>query len=288
MHQRWRVGDVEITAVDEIDLTLPGGVPGSILPDATPAALESGGWRRSEYVTPDGGLRLRVQALLVQTPGARVVVDPCIGNGRRRRSPLYNMLETPFLERFARAGWDRAAVTHVVNTHLHMDHVGWNTMAVDGAWVPTFPNARYSFSRRDFDYYTATGDEDRRAMLADAVLPVVDAGLADFFERETLLTPGLRLVPTPGHSPGHASVLIESRGERAIVTGDVMHHPAQIGHPEWSSSLDVDQDASRTTRLRFLETWADGATLLIGTHFPPPSAGRVRRTAGGYAFDASP
>lgn len=282
--QRWNVGLVEITAVEETDLALNYGTPGTVIPDATPEALGALRGLSAGAVGRNGVLNLRVQAMLVKTPSAEIVIDPCIGNGRVRRSPSFAMLDTNFLERFRETGWSTDEVTHVVNTHLHVDHVGWNTTAAGDGWMPTFPKARYVMSQADFEFYAASQDDDRQRMFADSITPIVDAGLAAFIEAGVAISPEVRLISTAGHSPGHASVLIESQGRRAVITGDVMHHPSQVWHPEWSSSFDHDPVAARRTREAFLERFADGETLVIGTHFVPPSAGFIERDGNGFAF----
>lgn len=271
----WNVGRVAITRVLETNLLLRGGQPGTIIPHAKPDELRRIPWLQPNFVTDALELKLCVQAFLVVTPSVRVLVDPCIGNGKHRSSPLHNMLETPFLQRLAGAGCPPEAVDIVVCTHLHLDHVGWNTRLVDGRWVPTFPNARYLFGRHDYDYYSSVDDAERQAMLADSVVPVIEAGLSTLVAMDAVIAPEVRFTPTPGHSPGHASIVIDSAGERAVICGDVMHHPCQLARPGWSSGFDDDGDAASVTRRAFLAELADTRTMLIGTHFPPPVAGRV-------------
>ncbi|MBS0519719.1 MAG: MBL fold metallo-hydrolase [Proteobacteria bacterium] len=286
----WKVGDVSITKLVEVEAAVPGGgSPGSMLPDAHPDAVRQIGWLAPHFVTPEGHLKLSVHALLVRTPSLRLVVDTCIGNDKPRNGALFDRLQTRFLQDLDAAGWTRDSVEAVLCTHLHVDHVGWNTMLVDGCWVPTFPRARYYFGRREFED-TERDARERNvrshdgALFADSIQPVVEAGLATFVEMDARLSPEIRLMPTPGHTSGHVSVVIESRGARAVITGDLMHHPCQMARPDWSSGFDSDQDGSRATRHAFLGQFADTPTLVIGTHFAGPTAGTVVREGDAYRF----
>jgi glyoxylase-like metal-dependent hydrolase (beta-lactamase superfamily II) len=182
-------------------------------------------------------------------------------------------MPSTFPEAMAEAGYPLEVIDTVVCTHLHFDHVGWNTRLVDGQWVVTFPNARYLFGRVEWEHWSST--EGDYSNVADTVRPVVDAGAADLVEVDHVLCPEVRLVPTPGHTPGHVSVVVESGGERAVITGDMAHHPVQFAEPELAAPADSDSAAAARTRRTFLgERAADGA-LVIGTHFGGPTAGRV-------------
>ena len=186
----------------------------------------------------------------------------------------------------ADAGWSRESVDTVVCTHMHVDHVGWNTMLQDGKWVPTFPNARYLFGRTEFEHWSAEGDAEQQAILGDSVQPILDAGLAEFVDMDHVLSPQVRLTPTTGHTPGHVSVVIESEGQHAVITGDMTHHPCQMGHPHWSPSFDSDPKAAAATRAKMFAEWADADILVIGTHYAAPTAGRVKRDGAGFRFEA--
>ncbi|HZD26697.1 MAG TPA: MBL fold metallo-hydrolase [Alphaproteobacteria bacterium] len=284
---QWRVGDVTITKVLEFEGVFPAGGPGTMLPDGDLAAIQEISWLAPHFATPDGRIRASVHALLVETPELRLMVDTCVGNDKPRRSPAFNMLKTDFLADLEGAGWRRDSVDAVLCTHLHVDHVGWNTMLdADGRWVPTFPQARYFIGREEWEHWTGPGsDDDARdvtAILADSVRPIFDAGLVELVETNAAIAPEVRLMPTPGHTPGHVSVLIESRGERAVITGDIMHHPSQIARPHWSSDFDSDKELSRETRKAFLARFGDTPTLVIGTHFAGPTAGRLVRDGKAY------
>jgi glyoxylase-like metal-dependent hydrolase (beta-lactamase superfamily II) len=173
----------------------------------------------------------------------------------------------------------------VVCTHLHVDHVGWNTRLVDGRWVPTFPRARYLIGRTELEHWKGQPDGEQHEILADSVTPILDAGLAELVEMDHVVSPEIRLVPTPGHTPGHVSVLIESQGETAVITGDMTHHPCQLGHPDWTPPFDSDPEASARMRWRMFGEWADRPILVIGTHFAGPTAGRVVRDGEAFRFE---
>ena len=194
------------------------------------------------------------------------------------------MLSGPFLEDLERAGAPRERVDQVMCTHLHIDHVGWNTMRVDDRWVPTFPSARYLFARKEWDYWKDR-PEDHGPVITDSVRPIVDAGLADLVEGDHKLTDEVWLEPTPGHTPGHSSVHIRSAGEEAVITGDMIHHPVQMAHPDWCLDVDYDKDQSRATRRAFLERYSDAPVLVIGTHFVTPTAGHVVRDGDAYRLE---
>jgi glyoxylase-like metal-dependent hydrolase (beta-lactamase superfamily II) len=278
----WQVGDVTIRRVLELEVTFGYSESQPFIRDATPAALAPIDWLRPHFATPEGDLKLSIHALLVDAPGLRLVVDTCIGNDRPRGATGNRPLALPFLERFAESGWQPEDVNAVVCTHLHVDHVGWNTRLVAGRWVPTFPNARYLIGHAEHAHWQADPGEENQQILADSVQPIFDAGLAELVDMDHKLSSHVRLLPTPGHTPGHVSVVIESRGERAVITGDMIHHPCQLAHPEWSPEFDSDKDAARITRRGFFETVADSDTLIIGTHFPAPTAGRIERDGSGY------
>ena len=169
-------------------------------------------------------------------------------------------------------------------THLHFDHVGWNTRLESDRWVPTFPNARYLFCRQEYEAFTAE-PSGYALNLDDTVQPVVAAGLADLVEPTHRLTGEVRLVPSPGHSPGHVCVLIESGGERALITGDATHHPVQWAEPDWGMSGDFDGAQGAETRRRLRAEHGGRGTLVIGTHYAAPSAGYVVEADGGWRFE---
>ncbi|HEV3154026.1 MAG TPA: MBL fold metallo-hydrolase [Candidatus Baltobacteraceae bacterium] len=276
----WQVGNVKITRIVEMDLP----VPATVIPQATPPELRKSPWLYPHFVSEDDTtLNLSVHALLIEAPGRRLVVDTCVGNDRPREITEGRPLATPFLQHLAQAGWSRDNVDAVVCTHLHVDHVGWNTMLENGKWTPTFPKARYLIARREYDFWRTYDDEEQQTMLGDSIKPIVDAGLVQLVELDHVISPELRLMPSTGHTPGHVSVMIESKGERAAITGDMMHHPCQFAHPEWVFG-DTDSNAAVLTRSRLFAEWADHNVLVIGTHFPAPTAGYIVRDGAAFTF----
>jgi glyoxylase-like metal-dependent hydrolase (beta-lactamase superfamily II) len=255
-----------------------------VLPDAQPAKVLPIEWLRPHFIDDDGNLITSIFSLLVESAGARLVIDTCLGNDKQRAVPMWHERQGAFLEQIAAAGFARETVDYVVCTHLHPDHVGWNTMLVDGEWRPTFPNARYLFSEKDWEWLdaqpvTALGD-----YCGDSVRPVFDAGLAELFTPDHAVTDEVWLESTPGHSPGHISVRISSRGENAIVTGDLIHHPCQMAKPHWCSPFDFDSKQALRTRNDFLRRFSDEPVLVIGSHFATPTAGRIVRDGEVYRF----
>jgi glyoxylase-like metal-dependent hydrolase (beta-lactamase superfamily II) len=280
----WQVGRVRITRIVEMELPVPAGAE-NFLPQATAAELRKSSWLYPHFVGEDDTLKLSIHALLVDAPGLRLVVDTCIGNDRPRGITGGQPLATPFLQHLAEAGWSREGVDAVVCTHLHVDHVGWNTMLVDGKWVPTFPGARYFIGRREYEHWSAEGDAEQQTILGDSVKPIFEAGLAELVELDHVISPEIRLVPSTGHTPGHVSVMIASEGARAVITGDMTHHPCQLAHPDWSPAFDSDRTAAAVTRARLFAEWADQPILVIGTHYAAPTAGRVVRDGAAYRME---
>jgi glyoxylase-like metal-dependent hydrolase (beta-lactamase superfamily II) len=259
-------------------------VPATAIAQATPEALRKSAWLYPHFVSDDDAtLNLSIHALLVEAPGLKLVVDTCIGNDRPREITGDVPLSTPFLRHLGEAGWSRDAVDAVICTHLHTDHVGWNTMLEDGAWVPTFPKARYLLGRQEYEFWRVHEDAEQQTMMGDSVQPIFDAGLAELVELDHVISPEIRLTPSIGHTPGHVSVIIESEGGRAVITGDMLHHPCQMAHPDWSLG-DDDPKAAAITRSRLFAEWADQPTFVIGTHFAAPTAGRVVRDGAAFRF----
>ncbi len=159
-------------------------------------------------------------------------------------------------------------------------------MLENGKWVPTFPKARYLIGKTEFEHWNAVEDAEQQEILSDSVRPILDAGLAELVEPDHRLSDEIRLIPTHGHTPGHVSVVIESEGERAIISGDFLHHPCQIAHPEWSSIADSDPHEAAVTRRKVVDEVAADGTLFIGTHFPAPTAGRIVRDGESYRLES--
>jgi glyoxylase-like metal-dependent hydrolase (beta-lactamase superfamily II) len=281
---KWRIGDVTVTRILELEAT--GGTR-FILPDATPEAAREIGWLYPHFADETGKLRMSVHALVVETPGRRIIVDTCIGNDKQRDIPTWSNLQTGFLKDLEAAGFAPDSIDTVLCTHLHVDHVGWNTKLVDGQWVPTFPKARYLIGRAEYEYWLAEdeGADPERSPFHDSVKPVFDAGLVDLVDTDHRVCDEVRLEPTLGHTPGHVSVRISSKGEEALITGDFAHHPCQLARPDWASRADYDQSASTDTRRRMFGELAASQALVIGTHFAAPTAGHVVRDGDAWRFE---
>ena len=251
---RWRVGDATVIRIPELDAT--AALEG-LIPKLDLAAISGDAWLRPRFVDEAGRPRGLVQAFVLLIAGYTIMVDTGVGNGKRRVAvPGWDNLQTDFLSRLQATGVTPGDVDYVVNTHLHFDHVGWHTELVDGAWEPTFPAARYVMSAGEFGYWQSKPENeiaDQHAGFSDSVLPIYEAGLVDLVADDHVVIDGVRLMPTPGHTPHHVSVLIESGGQSAVITGDVAHHPCQLAHPDWASTSDFDPDLACTSRMRLVE-----------------------------------
>jgi len=279
---RWKIGDATITRVVEIEAPWDGTF---VIPEATPDNVRRVGWLQPRFATAEGKMHMSIHALVVESQGSKIVVDTCVGNDKNRKMvPAWHKMNKPFLADLAAAGHPRESVDLVLCTHLHVDHVGWNTMLVDGKWVATFPNARYLVGRAEWEHWSTAQEEDFREPVEDSVRPVFDAGLVDLVEPDHRINDEVWLESTPGHTPGHFSVRISSRGEEAVITGDLMHHPIQCALPQWGSGFDSDPELARRTRREFLQRYADRPVLVFGTHFATPSAGHIVRDGDTWRF----
>jgi glyoxylase-like metal-dependent hydrolase (beta-lactamase superfamily II) len=273
---RWQVGDATILRIWEVDAS--AALQG-LIPKFDPAAVSRAAWLTPDFVDEMGRPKGLVQAFLIMIAGRTIIVDPGVGNEKRRTAvPGWSDMHTDFLDRLLGTGVELDEVDFVVNTHLHFDHVGWHTRLVDGARQPTFSAARYVISAEEFRYWQSAPENqiaDQHAGFSDSVLPVYEAGLVDLVADDHVVTDGVRLMPSPGHTPHHVSVMIESRGQSAVIAGDVMHHPCQIAYPDWGAS-DFDGSQAQASRTNLIERFADSDTLIIGSHFADPVAGRIR------------
>ena len=282
--QPLRLGRLRIvTVVERAGPTRPTW----LLPDAVPDAVERHrGWLSPHFLDDKGRFLQSIHTFVIEAPGFTALVDTCVGNDKDRggRAP-FHMMRTSFLEDLRAAGVAPEAVDVVICTHLHVDHVGWNTRLENGRWVPTFPRARHLFTRRDWEHWSADPGEDTGRIMDDSVKPVLDAGLARLVDVDERISDELWLEPTPGHTPGHVSVRLRSGDADAVITGDLMHHPVQMAEPQWGSHFDSDADAARKTRRAFCERYAGGDVTVLGTHFHDPTAGRVVRHGDAWRFE---
>ena len=260
--------------------------PTWLLPDATPEAVERHReWLAPHFIDDKGRFLQSIHAFVIQAPGFTALVDTCVGNDKDRggRAP-FHMMQTPFLDDLKAAGVAPESVDLVVCTHLHVDHVGWNTRREGGRWVPTFPRARHLFAQPEWEHWSSEDVEDTRRIMADSVTPVLDAGLADLVAMDHKISSEMWLEPTPGHTPGHVSVRLASGGADAVITGDLMHCPVQVAEPDWCSHFDTDPAQARATRRAFCTRYADTAVAVLGTHFHHPTVGRIVRHGSTWRF----
>ena len=239
----------------------------------------------------NGLIRLAFQSFVLRTPQGTLLVDTCVGNHKEREMiPEWHQQEFPYLERLQKAGLTPADIDFVCCTHLHGDHVGWNTRLENGRWVPTFPNARYLFADTEIAYWEqlheAEPDNMYRQVWDDSVLPVLLSGQAERVDSEAEILSGVRLRPAPGHTPGNVVIDLNDGKARTVMTGDVVHHPAQIEQPNWASAFDEDPDQARLTRRALLEELADTDTIMLPAHFPAPSAVRILSETDGFFYSA--
>lgn len=290
MDKTHKVGNIAVTRVEEQQLhavppewLFPAFLQPefeAVLPRLAPDDMEAG--------APQ--LVLSIHTWVLRTPNHIVLVDTGSGNGKERpRNPAFHHQNIPFLDRLAEAGVRPEDVDYVINTHLHVDHSGWNTVLKDGKWTPTFPNARYVFPRREQEYWSSQAITDATAhsefVYEDSIRPVIEAGLVDYVEPEgrTVLD-GLDLIPTPGHSIGHMSVMIRSGGEQGVIAGDLMHHPTQVYKPEWNTVFCEFADEAIASRRKMLEYCADTGAKYFAVHFPGSGCGYVTGDINGFAW----
>src|ERR1700674_4421083 len=268
---RWKVGALAVPRVVELETR---GGPRFTLPQASREAVREIEWLFPHFADENGRLKLTIHSLVVETPTRRILVDTSLGNDKQDRNvPTWNFRQGTFLEDLAAAGYPPESIDTVLCTHLHVDHVGWNTVLLEGCWVPTFPKARYLMNRCEFEYWRDRRESKAQiAVFEDSIRPVVEAGQVDLVESNHRLCEGINLIPTPGHSPGHVSVELRSAGEQALLTGDVLHHPCQMAHLDWASTVDFDAAQSTRTREALFSRLAGTETRVIGAHF---AAGRI-------------
>lgn len=282
-----RIGEITIDRIIEQEGSFVPAL--EVFPALTPELLEENRhWLEPSALDSEGNLRFCFQSFLVRTPHHTILVDSCIGNDKPRPTrPNWHMKsDDRWMRGLAGAGLRVEDIDYVMCTHLHVDHVGWNTRLQDGRWVPTFPKARYVFAQTEYAYWEAEHAKEPNPVFGDSVLPVVEAGRAELVGNEHAVGDHVRLLPTPGHTPGHVSVALGTGGTDAVVSGDLIHSPLQARYPEMSIRFDVDMAASAVTRRAFLERFCDTGTVCCMTHFPSPSIGRLKRWGEGFRCEA--
>jgi glyoxylase-like metal-dependent hydrolase (beta-lactamase superfamily II) len=287
MSTTFAVGDVTIHRVVEQEVPF---VPiREFLPGLTDEQLEENrAWLEPRGLDPaTQGIVLCFQSYVVRTPNHTVLVDACIGNDKPRPGrPTWDMKsDDRYMRGLAAHGLTPADIDVVMCTHLHADHVGWNTRLENGHWVPTFPNARYLFSARELAFWTERNAKTEIPAIADSVLPIVAANRAELVTSDHAVSDHIRLMPTPGHTPDHFSVLVGKGADDAVLTGDAIHSPLQARYPELSMFSDFDAKQAARSRRALLERFCDTRTLCCTAHFPSPSAGRLTRWGEGFRCD---
>ena len=262
-----------------------------MLPDSTAAAVaKHHAWLRPHFMDADtGDLGSRIQTWIVRTPRHTVLIDTGVGNDKNRSgNPLWHMRKGSFLDDLRAAGVTPEQVDYVITTHLHVDHVGWNTRLVNGKWVPTFPRAKYVMGGDEWQFWKFEHEAGREeyGCVADSVVPIVEAGQAVLVDDDYAIDEHLRFEPSRGHTPGHVCVRLTTPAGDAVFSGDLMHRTVQVAEPQWSSRFCADPAQAARTRQDFVERHADSGTLILPCHFPLP--GSIVRADGGLRFTPAP
>jgi glyoxylase-like metal-dependent hydrolase (beta-lactamase superfamily II) len=287
MKLKFSVGDLTIHRIIEQETKFLQAQ--DMLPDLTPDILaENRAWMKQVGALDDTDtLILCFQSYIVKTPHHTILIDSCIGNDKPRLNrPQWNMkTDESYMRALAASGFSVANIDFVMCTHLHVDHVGWNTRLENGRWVPTFPNARYVFAKSEYDYWFHMNAKTEVPPFVDSVLPVVEAKKADIVINDFVLGDHARILPTPGHTPGHVAFTFGRGKDDVVFAGDLMHTPLQTRYPELSPKFDVDPKLAAATRRNFLQRYCDTDTLCCTAHFPSPSAGKIRRRGDGFGCE---
>lgn len=285
---RWTIGTTRLTPIVEAETP---HIPVQLFyPEAVGADVEAAASWLMPGMADAGGdaITFRVQAFVIEHAGQTVLVDPCVGNGKHLGMPFWNELDLPWLDDLRRAGYEPADIDLVVHTHLHEDHIGWDTHLVDGEWVPTFPNARHVYVGEELEWASTDARVRDPEPFPESIEPILNAGLGDEVSADAELAPGLRLLSTPGHTPGHASLIVETGADLLVVSGDLLHHPFQFASPDVAEVGDVDAPLARRTRKDFFAEFARDDVIVAGTHFPVAPIGRISDHAGAWRFDPTP
>lgn len=283
------IGDISIDWVEELAVYDPPELFGEMNRSHLEPHRD---WLTPDYFTDEKGFHVGVLSWIIRTPTRTILIDTGAGNDKTRpTSPRFGGLQTPFLDRLAQKGITRDQLDLVILTHLHLDHVGWNTMLEDDQWVPTFYKTRHLVSavelaHRDPERGAATRPPATWQVYNDSVKPLVDAGLIETTQGNEDLGEGLSLTPLPGHSPGQMGIRVQSGGQSALFIADVLHQPIQVYHPTWNSRYCEDQDTARITRRQVLAEAAENNTLLLPAHFGNSHCGYIKKTTTGYAYEA--
>ncbi len=287
----WRIGAATVTRIEE--MLGPAFRPGELLTNWDASVLEEHGhWMAPNFYAPSTDqFIMSVHSWLIRTPRHTIIVDTCCGNAKNRpNSPHFHQLATPYLDKLKAVGVAPEDVDLVICTHLHVDHVGWNTQLIDGRWIPTFSNAKYVFSCDELNFWDPSKNpglpEEAKAVFKDSILPVIAAKQVRVVDMSDRLDDDLFIEPAPGHSPGQIVLRLLSGEHEAVFVGDVLHNPVQVYRPGWSSRFCFDPGQAVETRLLLLDRCAERKSLMFPAHFGAPHAGRVVRRAAGFSFVA--
>ena len=282
-----QLGDVTIARV--LEMNTPEFDPYEFFPETTLEDWEPHlHWLQPHAMDPiSGKLVFPMQSYVVQSKHHTILIDSCVGNHKERSflPKWHQKTDTTYIDNLAKLGLTPEDIDIVMCTHLHPDHVGWNTKLVDGRWVPTFPNAEYVFSRKEFDYWKEFNERRPLDHLIDSVLPIEVAGQAKLVANDHAVDDSVWLESTPGHTPDHFSVRLASAGSDAVFTGDMIHSPIQTHFPEWAARPDYKTDIAGATRRAFLEKYCDSGVLVCTMHFPLPSAGLIVSDGNAFRFE---
>jgi glyoxylase-like metal-dependent hydrolase (beta-lactamase superfamily II) len=269
--QRFDIGGMTVTKI--ID-TVESFSPKVLYVDKDRSAFDPHlDWLQPHFVDANKAMRLSIHSFIIQTRHHRVLVDTCIGNHKQGSGfPQWNdRTDSGYLTDLAAAGLRPEDIDYVFCTHMHVDHTGWNTRLKDGRWVPTFPNARYLFNRREWAAWEHSDNPHDKATMTQNVLPIIEAGQVQWVDNNWAIDDQVELLPTPGHTPGHCSVRIAYQGASAVITGDMMIHPVQIAEPGWHQTADADKALAARTRQAFVDHHCDRDVMILGTHFHTPT-----------------
>jgi glyoxylase-like metal-dependent hydrolase (beta-lactamase superfamily II) len=283
------IGDYTVGRAAELEF--PAFPATEFLPAATPEMVEEARRALPGRISGDGKMVMSFHSFVLRTGRHTILLDTCCAKSRPGRAQ-FDKGKKDYLGGLAVLGVRPEDVTHVMCTHLHWDHVGWNTRRVDGRWVPTFPNAQYVMAKREYDHWNAVyarekGNPENPHALAfeDSVEPIMRAEKAVLVKDDFELDSGISLEPCPGHTPGHVILNVTSGGKRGVFIGDAIHHPMQIMFPDLSTRADTDQDMARVSRKKLIDMHAGTGNLIMPHHFATPTSGTIERAGKGFRFD---
>tara|TARA_Y100001970_G_C14155875_1_gene815513 strand:+ start:76 stop:993 length:918 start_codon:yes stop_codon:yes gene_type:complete len=238
-------------------------------------------------------------SFVVQGNNKTILIDTCIGNHKERSAlPSWHNQNRPYIDNLRSMGIDIKDIDYVMCTHLHADHVGWNTQLINGKWIPTFPNAKYIFSKMDYqkhdliyknksksnDQNPNPGEGDFYASWEDSIIPVINSGNYELVDYDYNIDDSVSIIHTPGHTPGHFCVHLKSQGQEAFFTGDMMHHPLLVSEPQWVTHFCLDPKQSTITRRKFIDKNTDNGAVIFAAHFAGPTAGQITNRHGFQLF----